>query len=363
MDVLTIIPRADALPVASGWFTFLLYLTYYLHLLGTGVMFGGAAVAALGHFKGKTDPKWQRLGGDMSKILPFSIAFTVNLGVAPLLFLQVLYGNFFYSASILVGIPWLLLILVLIAGYYMAYWVVFRKGAGVKSKRVVSLLVVVLLTWIAFMLVNVNTLMMTPGKWRGMYQSAMNGMNLNLGELTLFPRLIMYLFMFMAIGGAFVALFYKLRPNGGDETSTLGTRLGDLVSGYFSLLLAPAFLLVVFLQPPAIKEYFLGGSLLWTLLVIAAALGFLAAGYLFFRRKVMGASGLLAVLLVLFVFIRNHIRDLYLQPFQEAFSSLGDITQYGIMMLFFLVLVLGLAVVAWILWKVARERQTFESAS
>jgi hypothetical protein len=363
MDVLNIIPRADALPVASVWFVLLLYLTYYLHLLGTGIMFGGAAVAALGHFKGKTDPNWQRLGDDMSKILPFSIAFTVNLGVAPLLFLQVLYGNFFYSASILMGIPWLLLILVLIGGYYMAYWVVFRKGASVKAKSVVSLLVTLLLAWIAFMLVNVNTLMMTPGKWKGMYEGAMNGMNLNLGELTLFPRLIMYLFMFMAIGGAFVALFYKLRPNGDNGDSALGTRLGALVSGYFSLLLAPAFLLAVLLQPQAVREYFLGGSLVWTVLVIIAALGFLASGYVFFKRKVGAASGLLAALLVLFVFIRNHIRDLYLRPFKEAFSILGETTQYSIMILFFVVLVLGLGLLTWILWKVANERRSFEGAS
>ncbi|MEE9203583.1 MAG: hypothetical protein V3U08_01100 [Nitrospirales bacterium] len=42
------------------------------------------------------------------------MAFAIVLGVAPLLFIQVLYGQLFYTAAILVGRVWILLILVLI---------------------------------------------------------------------------------------------------------------------------------------------------------------------------------------------------------------------------------------------------------
>jgi len=88
-NLLTIIPNPDPIPVAPGWFSFLSYLTYFLHLLAVGIMFGISLFAILGHLKGKQDEKWAMFGSRMSKILPFSIAFAVNLGVAPLLFRQV----------------------------------------------------------------------------------------------------------------------------------------------------------------------------------------------------------------------------------------------------------------------------------
>ncbi len=47
-------------------------------------------------------------------MLPLVIAFAVNFGVAPLLFLQVLYGHFIYTSSILMGIFWISIIPALI---------------------------------------------------------------------------------------------------------------------------------------------------------------------------------------------------------------------------------------------------------
>jgi hypothetical protein len=55
--------------------------------------------------------------------------FSVNFGVAPLLFVQVLYGHFFYASSILMAVFWLAVIPLLIAAYYAAYLYGFRFGA------------------------------------------------------------------------------------------------------------------------------------------------------------------------------------------------------------------------------------------
>ena len=99
------------------------------------------------------------------------------------------------------------------------------------------------------------------------------------------------------------------------------------------------------------------------MLLILFALGFLATGYSFFKRKVEAASVMMAALLVVFVFIRNHIRDLYLHPFRESFSVLGKNTQYSVMILFFLALVLALGLLVWIFLKVGSERRSFDPAS
>ena len=106
-----IIPSADTIPVAWGWFQFLLLLTFPLHVLAMNAMVGGLAIGVVQHFRGGDSRR--RLAHRIAIVLPLVIAFAVNFGVAPLLFLQVLYGAFFYTSSILMGVPWLLLVAVL----------------------------------------------------------------------------------------------------------------------------------------------------------------------------------------------------------------------------------------------------------
>ncbi len=111
MDPL-IIPQPDTIPVSWGWFQFLLLLTFPLHLLAMNAMLGGLAIGIVQHLKG--GPTQKKLAHRIAVALPLVIAFVVNLGVAPLLFIQVLYGQFVYSSSVLMGISWILIVPILI---------------------------------------------------------------------------------------------------------------------------------------------------------------------------------------------------------------------------------------------------------
>jgi hypothetical protein len=216
------------------------------------------------------------------------------------------------------------------------------------------------MAWTGFMLVNVNTLMMTPAKWNG-YFNHMNGFHLNLSETTLFPRYLFYLFLLICIGGMFIAIFYKIKDD--LEESRAGFHFGSGVSGSFAFLSVPAFVLYLLMLPGEIKGVFLGGSGVWTLLTAIFALALLAVGVLGIKKKAIPAALLLVLDLVVFVLVRNHIRYLYLKPFEEKFSTLGQHTQYGVMVLFFIVLAAGLGLVAWLLVKIAKERKSLEQAS
>ena len=88
----TLIPGTDAIPVAWGWFEFLLLLTFVLHLLFMNTMIGAAVISLVDNFRARKGPLIGSLGWDISRKLPWIIAFTVTLGVAPLLFVQVLDG-------------------------------------------------------------------------------------------------------------------------------------------------------------------------------------------------------------------------------------------------------------------------------
>ena len=105
MDPLSLIPTPDAIPVHWGWFKFFLILTFFLHLLFMNTMLGIAIIALARSLSdvGRTEA----VNREISQKLPYTIAFAVNMGVAPLLFIQVLYGQFIYTSSVLMAVYWL----------------------------------------------------------------------------------------------------------------------------------------------------------------------------------------------------------------------------------------------------------------
>ena len=113
-----LIPTPDTLPVSWGYFQSLLMLMFPLHLLLMNAMVGCAALSLYALMKGGETDK--RVAHELAKALPFLIAFAINFGVAALLFLQVIYGNFFYASSVLMAVFWLSVPLILLVAYYAA---------------------------------------------------------------------------------------------------------------------------------------------------------------------------------------------------------------------------------------------------
>lgn len=351
-NLINIIPNPDPLPVAAGWFQFLSHLTYYLHLISVGIMFSIAISMAVGYFKGKSEENWLGFGKEMGHLLPFTIAFAVNMGVAPLLFIQVLYGNFFYTSSTLIGTNWILLIVILILGYYAAYWISFRKSGNPGTKRFLSLFVSLVLAWTGFILVNVNTLMMRPAEWKS-YFSHMGGFQLNTGDPSMLSRYIFYIFFLLAIGGLFIALYSKIKF--GDKNSKPWIAYGSSLSGYSSFLTLPSLILYMRVLPDNISEVFVGGDTVWTIVSVFCFFGIIVTGYLALKRKIVHASVVMGINLMIFVILRDKVRSLFLEPFSEKFSTVGTNTQYGVMILFFVTLVAGLGLIIWLLRKTYKE--------
>lgn len=53
--------------------------------------------------------------------MPFALSGAITAGVAPLLFVQILYRQQFYSANLLLGWRWMVVIPVLVAAFYLLY--------------------------------------------------------------------------------------------------------------------------------------------------------------------------------------------------------------------------------------------------
>ena len=159
--------------------------------------------------------------------LPLVIAFVVNLGVAPLLFVQVLYGQFLYTSSILMGIFWILIVPILIVAYYSAYLYDFRFTQLGSAGPWVAVLAFLLLVVIGFFFSNNMLLMATPEQF-GAYFSHKGGTLLSLGQPEFWPRFLHMLFGSLAIGGLFVALLGRFRRTVNPDLAKHAERVGFL---------------------------------------------------------------------------------------------------------------------------------------
>jgi len=153
-----LIPTPDAIPVNWWWFQILLIVTFLLHILLMNFVLGGSLLTVWDLIRGKKSSQ-------AAHSLPVLVALTINFGVPPLLFVQVLYGHLFYSSSVILAIPWILVIPILILAYYGAHIFAHRMEHNPLTARISLMVSTILLLYIGFMYVNNSTLALTPDRW------------------------------------------------------------------------------------------------------------------------------------------------------------------------------------------------------
>ena len=178
-----VIPLADPLPLPApaGLLWALLQLTFLLHLVAMNVVLGGTILALHWRFSRRAEGAPQRaaLLAFFAKALPVAVAATVTLGVAPLLFVQVLYGRLFFTSSILMAWFWLAIVPLVILAYYGAYLLAFRGEALGGRARVVAGIVMLLFAVVAFLQVSNATRSIRPDTFVDAYRASGRGLTLN----------------------------------------------------------------------------------------------------------------------------------------------------------------------------------------
>jgi hypothetical protein len=343
-----LIPYPDTLQVSWGWFQVLLTVTFVLHVLMMNAMFGGGVVVLLGSLR-------QRGAGaaaarDTATKVPTLIALAVNAGVAPLLFLQVLYGHLFYSSSIVMATWWLLMIPLLIIGYYAAYLVAFRYEQPLRP--LLAALVVAILALIAFFWTNNNTLALVPERWAVWFENP-RGTFLNLDEPTLWPRWLHMIIGALAVGGLFVALLQDRKARQGDQEALAARDWALRFFTHGSLASMAVGLWWLMALPREVMLQFMGGSPAASVLLIAGIATSAYAVVAAFQKKVRLATVLLVITVVLMALIREVVRFGYLDGVFHP-RELTVVPQFSPLILFLIVFVVGLACVGYMLKLAAR---------
>jgi hypothetical protein len=361
------IPAADPMPLPGPVWLLktLLLVVFFLHVLFMNCTLAGGLTAVFNAIRGRSErhPLSRKLSADLGRVLPVFVAFTVTLGVAALLFVQVLYGNLLYTSSILIGVYWFSVILLVILGYYGYYYFSAHSGekATIASIIVLSLAVLCFLT-IGFIFTNNMSLMWSPQKWLAMYRARPSGAHLNLSDVSVVPR---YLHTIVGAFGVFTAAlahygtvrFKKDREYGSwlvrrSSIVFAGTTVLQFLIGMWFLMSLPRNVALIFFRDGLGVAVF-GVALLATL---AATILLLVGGTAKEPLPLIHAGfGMVLITVALMVVMRDMVRTAYLQPYFQL-SRLQVSPQTGIIIVFLLTFVGGLATLVWMLRKVAQGR-------
>ena len=358
------IPAPDPIPLpAPVWLLkFLLLFTFVLHILAMNLALGGGVLAAVNHWRGrkKKSSPHRRLARTLGEQLPVALALTITLGIAPLLFVQVLYGQFFYTSSILLGWWWLGTLGFLLVGYYGYYWYNFRwEKLGDRGAWVITASVLVLSAIPAIFTTNV-TLMLQPERWQAMVAQGLHG---NWSDPAVLPRYLHFLTAAVAVAGLSVFL-YGLATRGREAEYGrwvqrtggawfIGATLVQYGVGVWFLLSLPRNIWTLFLGERASATAVLLTAIFLSLVAIILVLVSMMAA----RPTLPGLGGVVALMgtVSLMAVARDIVRDAYLAPYFRA-SDLAVVPQWSVVLLFVALLVAGLGVVGYLLRMVYRGR-------
>ena len=350
MDPKILIPQAIPIPVEWGWFYLFQVLTFIAHMLVMNVMLGLSIIALVHHLRGKAET--EPLTFDVAQKLPFTIAIAVNFGVAPLLFLQVLYGQFLYSSSVLMAVFWLLVVGLVIVAYGSAYLYDFQyKSLGAMRTFFIGLTALCLL-FTAFIFTNNMTLMLSPEHWTRYFTNP-GGTLLNLKDPMVLPRYLHIVVSAIAMGGLFIAIIWYRKRDNHPEAAQKWIRYGTAWYAYPSILQYAMGMWFLTAMPPRVSSLILGGSMLHTLVFALGAIIGLYSIATALQQRIKLTSFLAVLTIILMVLLRDLVRSAYLAP-HFAMGNREVIGEYLPLVLFVITLVIGLAIIGWML-KAALE--------
>jgi hypothetical protein len=354
MNPLSLVPIPDMIPAPAWVFLGLDILLFAFHILLINVALGSMLLIVFSRGRRREEPSENPVRALAASKIPTFFALGINFGVAPLLFLQVIYGHLFYSSSILMAVYWILIIPFLILAYYGAYLHAGKFGSQSFLGKAALWMAAVILLCIGFVFVNNMTLMLQPEKWVAYFENP-RGTILNLSEPTLVPRYLHFVTASVAVGGLFMAFLWKRKMKinlmEAEEKGNPGLKIFGFATAV-QILIGLWFLMAI---PRDFLLEFLGGDVFSTIVFLVGFAGAIGAVAAAFANR-LGATGVMFGLTIgAMVITRHNLRAMYLK---ETFNlnNLQISPQYGIMALFFVVLIIG-AVSVWYMIRLSRSTE------
>ncbi|MCU0783537.1 MAG: hypothetical protein MUF81_05715 [Verrucomicrobia bacterium] len=371
---MNLFPAVDPIPLpAPVWlFKALHILTLALHFTAVEMMLGGIIVAAWLNFRGSSNrgapasSQQLRAAFSIARRLPVVMTFVINLGVPPLLFAQVLYGRALYTSSVLIGLWWISVVVLLTICYWLLYRFAARAEAG-KSAWGFGLAAWVLAEVIARIYTSNMTLMLRPGVWNQMYSKSALGVWLPTDDPTITPR-----WLFMLAGGLTATGLWMIWLAGRKQIESQVRNYLAANGGRLALVMIVAQTVMAFFvfnaQPEAVraglaanlvyKTSGFGWLSLAALILGVAAWSALAKPATAFAGWLAASVGFLSIACM--TLYRDGIRDLTLGLSNYDVWDRVVVTNWSVVGLFLVLFVIGLGVLGWLISVMVRAKTVSE---
>ncbi len=208
-NFINLIPSPDVSPIPSppDLFIFFIIFTFFVHILFMNLTLGGSVLFVIAKYFSKKE-ETKAVAKEIGSVNTFNISLTVTTGIAPLLFYQVIYGQFFYSSSVLLGWKWLFVLVAIIVAYYYYYLYKMKPGflkEGNDSGGGFVVVSAILFLFVALMLTTNTVLSMSPDKWLDIYMKKASAFSIG----SVIPRVLHFIFAAIAFTGVFLFVYLK----------------------------------------------------------------------------------------------------------------------------------------------------------
>lgn len=351
-------PAIDPIPIpAPIWLMKLLSLvTMALHFSAVMILVGSLVLVTYYNLRGmlKKDNSMLSASFVLARRMPGTMTWVINLGVPPLLFAQVLYGRAIYTSSVLIGVMWFSVILLVM----LDYWLLYRVNHAIETNKAawwISGLALLVTLGVGQIYAMNMTLMLRPEVWQEMYRNSASGLQGVHGDPTMMPRWLFVMSGGLVFGGAWALLLSKMNHIT-DEVKSILSKGG--YATVLGILLQVIFAFRVVQNQPADVMQSLGSNQLATM----SSYAFLGAGalaaviaLLASLKPTMPTIVPIGSLLMAFVataaagIYRDGIRDATLMSKGYDVWKRTENSNWLVIGLFLLLFVLMLGVIVWLL--------------
>ncbi|MFO0826551.1 MAG: hypothetical protein U0572_00230 [Phycisphaerales bacterium] len=224
------------LPSPAIWYVTLYVVTLFMHVAFMSYVLAGAVmlgVAGLRGMLGRTPQvsarasAWSPVTTVLKDWMHFALSAAITAGIAPLLFVQILYQQEFYTANLLGFARWMSILPVLIVAFYLMY---LLKAHRIEGKTVaqacVALLVMACVLFVEWSWVDDHLLSLDRDAWPAMYASG----SMTYRSAATLPRMGLWLVAAFPMAAALIA--WQLRAG----ASGVDARAGDAATRALAML-------------------------------------------------------------------------------------------------------------------------------
>jgi len=357
-NILSIIPASSfVLPVPYFVVVSLLVFTFFIHILFVNLTLGGSLLILVSRYAGKyaKDNNYFDIAEQLGAVNTVNISLAITTGVAPLLFVQVIYSSFFYSSSVLLSWYWLFVVFAVMIAYY-AYYLFKFKPLYIKylSSRgsLFILIATVLFLYVALMLVTNTLLSLQPEVWKGIYTRS----DSIFSAKTLLPRYLHFILASIAFTGIFLMVYSRLRKKLKTELKDKMYDFGKkafVIPTLAQFIVGPWFL---FSHDGSITQLFLGKDIIASFFLLAGIIVSIIMLFLVYFRKesILNTTILIITLIFFMTIVRRYVETAFLDKYFDP-QSLVTSSQWGAFTLFGVLLILLIISISYMLLKVVKE--------